>query len=80
MKTARGTYTRRVDLPKGEPENPMSYQELRDKFTILATAAAFSRDQSQEIVDAIERLDEIADATELTRLLSASQESEAPPP
>ncbi|MDP6549834.1 MAG: hypothetical protein QF659_07165 [Dehalococcoidia bacterium] len=47
LKTAQGAYTRRVDLPKGEPENPMSYQELKDKFTILATAGSFTRGQSR---------------------------------
>ncbi|RZK26723.1 MAG: MmgE/PrpD family protein [Flavobacterium sp.] len=29
-------YTKRVDLPKGEPENPVSDQELEDKFISLA--------------------------------------------
>lgn len=30
------TLTHRVDLPKGEPENPMTNKELEDKFTQLA--------------------------------------------
>lgn len=70
LRTTQDTYTLRVDLPKGEPENPMSYQELLDKFTILATAKAFTNERSQEIAQAVERLDQVGEASVLIRLLS----------
>jgi 2-methylcitrate dehydratase PrpD len=73
LKTTRDTYTRRVDLPLGEPENPMTDRDLLEKFTILATAHAFSLEQSREIVGAIEKLEESGEASELIRLLSPRQ-------
>ncbi len=70
LKTTRDTYCQRVDLPKGEPENPMSYQELKDKFTIVATRRTFTEERGRDIVRAVERLEQMGDASEFIRLLS----------
>ena len=70
LKTTQGTFTLRVDLPKGEPENPMTYPELIVKFLIMAAARDFAEERSQEIISAVENLEQLADATELVRPLS----------
>ena len=33
--TTRGTFERRVDLPKGERENPMTWAEMVDKYNAI---------------------------------------------
>ena len=35
IRTCHGTYSERVDYPKGEPENPFSEQEFHDRFADL---------------------------------------------
>jgi len=46
-------HTERVDLPKGEPENPLSDDELKEKFLSLAAYGNKSKDQSQEIIQIV---------------------------
>lgn len=70
LKTHNSEYVRRVDLPKGEPENPMEYQELKQKFRIMATAHAFTNKQSEQIRNVVENLDEIEDMTVLSALFN----------
>ncbi|MGY6564110.1 MAG: MmgE/PrpD family protein [Halomonadaceae bacterium] len=41
-------YSTRVDLPKGEPENPMSEQELVDKFCSLAVFSGKTPEQAEQ--------------------------------
>lgn len=43
----------RVDYPKGEPENPLSEKELRDKFSSLAASAQKSSEAIQEIIQVV---------------------------
>jgi 2-methylcitrate dehydratase PrpD len=43
----------RVDYPKGEPENPLSEEELRDKFSLLAAYAQKSSAEIQKIIQAV---------------------------
>ena len=71
LMTTEGTYTQRVDLPKGEPENPMSYQELKDKFTALTTPRIFTEEQGLQIIQAVEQLEQTGGTTELIRLFSS---------
>jgi 2-methylcitrate dehydratase PrpD len=60
--------SQRVDYPKGEPENPMTRDELLEKYRILATRV-FSEDRAEEIAKAAERLETLTDVTELMALL-----------
>lgn len=62
--------TARRDLPKGEPEHPLSDAELKEKFLSLASDCV-SVDRAKAIWDAIFKLDEMADVSTLTRLLVA---------
>jgi 2-methylcitrate dehydratase PrpD len=63
-----------VEMPKGEPENPLSWEELVEKFHTLVTPV-FSERRRKAIIEATARLETVQDIRELTRLLQA----ESPP-
>src|SRR5688572_25915995 len=58
-----------ADFGKGSPANPMSDQELSDKFRECAAWGGLDRAQSQAILDLVWRIDELKDVNQLTRLL-----------
>jgi len=45
------SYSKRVDLPKGEPERPLSEQELEEKFISLARYGGKSKQDSLKIIE-----------------------------
>ncbi|NLP47446.1 MAG: MmgE/PrpD family protein [Clostridiales bacterium] len=47
----------RVDYPKGEPENPLSAEELREKFTSLALFAGKTKEEVEKLIEAVERVE-----------------------
>lgn len=53
VKTKKSVFTARVDYPKGEPENPLSQQELEDKFRGLAMYAGLSATECDEIISEV---------------------------
>ena len=53
-----GTYSARVDFPKGHPKNPMSLEEVITKFRRL-TRHYLTEDQQNRIVDTVLKLEEI---------------------
>jgi 2-methylcitrate dehydratase PrpD len=61
-------YTVRVDHPKGDPENPVTDDELIDKFSLLSSAT-ISKDKMNKIIDTALRLDKLTDINELASLL-----------
>jgi 2-methylcitrate dehydratase PrpD len=60
----------RRDIMKGEPEDPVSDQELRRKFNSL-TADAVSVDRAEKIWQTVFQLEELKSLSELTELLRA---------
>lgn len=46
-------YTEKVDFPKGEPENPLSENELKEKFISLATYADKTEAEAKEIIKCV---------------------------
>lgn len=58
----------RRDLPKGEPEYPLSDQELKQKYVSLATDCV-SAERAEAIWAAVSKLDEMDDVAALTSLL-----------
>ena len=48
-------YTHQVDYPKGEPENPLTEQELKEKFVSLATASGCSTEKCEEVLELIQQ-------------------------
>ncbi len=67
--TLDGTvYSERVDLPKGEPEFPVTDQELKNKFMSLSCDLV-SAERAEKIWDVGMRIDELDDVNEFTALL-----------
>ncbi len=62
--------TARRDLPKGEPEHPLSDAELEAKFLSLATDCV-SIERAKAVWEMIFSLDEVSDVSTLTGLLAA---------
>lgn len=48
--TKNGIFSKRIDYPKGEPENPLSQQELEDKFRGLAMYGGLTSDECDEVI------------------------------
>jgi 2-methylcitrate dehydratase PrpD len=62
-------FTEAVYYPKGDPENPLTEDELRSKFMGLATKAV-SAPRAEEIMRAVGSLEEMRDVSELMRLFA----------
>jgi 2-methylcitrate dehydratase PrpD len=59
----------RVDIPKGEPENPASKEELIEKFRKLS-AGVIDKDRIEQIISTVEILETLDDSSELMKLIS----------
>jgi 2-methylcitrate dehydratase PrpD len=55
-------------FPKGHPSNPLSYEEMKQKFRYAASKVLGSS-RVEEIISMIEKLEDIPDISELTDLL-----------
>ena len=58
-----------LTYPKGDPENALSWDEMRDKFDTLSAPVISSRRQ-QEIIAAVDSLEQMDDVRQLASLLS----------
>ena len=65
-------YTKQVNYPKGSKQNPVSREEVKQKFQSCAQRAGGSVSEAKagEIMKAIDQLETVSDATEVLRLLS----------
>ena len=63
------SFSTRVDYPKGDPDNPLSWEELIEKFKIL-TRPVFPDDKLDALVDLVRGLDEMDNLNELMEKLS----------
>ena len=52
------TLFEQVDLPKGEPENPLSNNEIDNKFMSLSEYAGVEERKAVRIMDTVKNLDE----------------------
>ena len=57
-----------VDYPKGDPENPATLEEIKEKFHSL-TEKYMDEDRSNEIIARVERLEEVGNIADLADLL-----------
>lgn len=46
-------YNRKVDYPKGEPENPMTLGEMKDKFMSLVVYSGRKESEAEDIYTAV---------------------------
>ncbi|HSN40871.1 MAG TPA: hypothetical protein VLT92_11815, partial [Burkholderiales bacterium] len=60
----------RADFGKGSPANPMSDQELADKFRECAAWGKLPKANAEKIVDLVFNLEKLKSVRELTRLLA----------
>jgi 2-methylcitrate dehydratase PrpD len=60
----------RADFGKGSPANPMSDEELADKFRECAAWGGLPTSRAAKIVDLVFRLDKLKSIREITRLLA----------
>lgn len=63
------TYSEEAPYPKGDPENPMSEKELREKYRALASRL-LSQSQVAEVEQTVDKLEVLKDIAELTKLLA----------
>jgi len=61
-------YRLRVDYPRGHAKNPMTDQEIIEKFESMA-AAYMTKERMTEVVETVFRLETLEDIGQLTRLL-----------
>ena len=59
----------RADFGKGSPANPMTDEELSEKFRQCAAWGGLDRDRTKAVLDLVWRIEELRDVNELTRLL-----------
>ena len=57
-----------IEYPKGDPENALTWDEMKEKFVSISSPVISAKRQS-EIIAKIESLEEMADARELAALL-----------
>jgi len=62
------SFRRRIDIAKGEPENPMTKEEVSNKFSVLA-APVVGNSKAQEIIRTVYKLEQVDSIKELTELL-----------
>lgn len=53
IKTKEGSYSERVDFPKGEPENPMTEVEFRERYEALMAFGTIEKDVYKSIYNMI---------------------------
>ena len=61
-------YSTTVEYPKGDPENPLSWEEMKERFHDL-TGRIMKKEQRFKIIDGVERLDGIKDVSKWSPLL-----------
>lgn len=61
------TFSTRIDYPKGDPENPLSWDELTEKFHHLSKEV-YSKERRGKIVKKTRRLEKETELRELTSL------------
>ena len=68
LKTSSGkSYTRKTLYCKGDPQKPISHEEIIDKF-LSQTEDIITKDNAHKLIELIEKLDEIEDISEITNL------------
>lgn len=63
-------YASEIKYAKGDPQNPLSWDELLAKFNALAPAALVPEEKKQRLIGALTSLEDIKDVNEFTSLLA----------
>ena len=62
----------RVDAAKGSPANPMTPEEIMDKFRNCAEHVKWPQDRTERLIDSIMKLEAVPDVRPVTELLRAA--------
>ncbi len=60
----------RADFGKGSPTDPMSYDEVAEKFQGCAAFAEWPKAKTTQVIDVVRKLEDVTDVRSLTALLS----------
>ena len=60
----------RADFGKGSPTNPMSYDEVAQKFLGCAEFAEWPMPKAKQVIELVHKLEDVSDVRSLTALLS----------
>ena len=63
-------YSARADFGKGSPSNPMSFDEVAEKFRGCAEFACWDTSSSERIIETVRNLEELGSLRELASLLA----------
>jgi 2-methylcitrate dehydratase len=72
-------FTKQLDYPKGDPRNPLTDQEVEEKFAALAEGVLSQRAQ-QKLKDAIWNLEKAGSVSQLMALMKADVRAKKPTP
>ncbi len=64
-----------ADFGKGSPANPMTDEELAEKFRQCAAWGGLDRGQTKTVLDLVWRIDELKDVGELMKLLRRPEQT-----
>lgn len=62
--------TGRADFGKGSPTNPMSYEEVADKFLGCAAFAEWPTSKAKQVIEVVRRIEDVSDVRTITALCS----------
>jgi 2-methylcitrate dehydratase PrpD len=68
IESTKGTFSKEIDYPKGEPENPLTWDEMIGKFNYV-TSEVFDTLQQNQLVNEIRNIETIVKIDELSALL-----------
>ena len=69
VKTKDGrTFSARIDYPKGDPENPLSWDELIEKFNGL-TSSIYSKARREKFIEQVTKIEGIGNLKQWTSIL-----------
>jgi 2-methylcitrate dehydratase PrpD len=64
------TISGRADFGKGSPSDPMSYDEVAEKFRGCAAFAQWPSSKANQVIDMVRKLEDVSDVRTLTALLT----------
>ncbi|PYX96947.1 MAG: hypothetical protein DMG71_04420, partial [Acidobacteria bacterium] len=68
------SFTKQLDYPKGDPRNPLTDQEVEEKFAALAEGV-LSPGAQKKLKDAIWNLEKIDSVSKLMGMMTADMET-----
>jgi 2-methylcitrate dehydratase PrpD len=68
IETTKGTFSDRIDYPKGDPENPLTWEEMITKFNYV-TNPVYDGSQQKQLVTKVRSMEEIGEISDLSDLL-----------